>query len=125
MAPLVKRLPSAQIMILGSWDRVLCRAPCSVGSLLLPPPLLLPLPVLSLCQINKIIFSKKRVFYIIVFLCFDFVPQEFVHPFYRCGEWKEDFLKVKAGPLGAMGSGTIIVGSPWQVADTSTSPTSR
>ena len=46
VAQLVKRLPSAQVMIPASWDRVPHRAPCSAGSLLLP----LPLPaILSAC----------------------------------------------------------------------------
>jgi len=36
VAQLVKRLPSAQVVILESQDRVPCRAPRSVGSLLLP-----------------------------------------------------------------------------------------
>ena len=55
VAQLVKRLPSAQVMIPGSWDRAPHGVPCSAGSLLLP----LPLPVASpacaffLCQINK------------------------------------------------------------------------
>jgi len=55
MAQSVKCLPLAQVMILGSWDRAPYQAPCSVGNLLLPLPLLLPLLVLSLylCQINK------------------------------------------------------------------------
>ena len=35
----VKHLPSAQVMIPGSWDRAPHWAPCSVGSLLLPLPL--------------------------------------------------------------------------------------
>ena len=39
---LVKRLPLAQVMFPGSWDRAPHRAPCSTGSLLLP----LPLPLL-------------------------------------------------------------------------------
>ena len=43
---LVKRLPSAQVMISGSWDRVPHWAPCSAGSLLLLP-LLLPLPLFT------------------------------------------------------------------------------
>jgi len=38
----VKRLPLAQVMIPGSWDRVLHWAPCSAGSLLLPLPTALP-----------------------------------------------------------------------------------
>jgi len=51
----VERLPSAQVMVPGSWDRAPHRAPCSAGSLLLPLPLLLPLLMLSLSlsQINK------------------------------------------------------------------------
>ena len=57
VAQLVKRLPSAQVMVPGSWDRAPHRAPCSAGSLLLPPPLPATLPTcalsLSLCQINK------------------------------------------------------------------------
>ena len=54
---LVKYLPLPQLMIPGSWDRALHRAPCLARSLL--PPLALPLLVfplslsLSLCQINK------------------------------------------------------------------------
>ena len=43
VAPLVKLLPSAQVMIPGFWDQVLHWAPCSVGGLLLPLPILLPL----------------------------------------------------------------------------------
>ena len=57
VAQLVKRLPSAQVTITGSWDPALGQAPCSVGSLLFPlPPLLLtPLVLsLSLTKINKI-----------------------------------------------------------------------
>ena len=46
VAQLVKQLPSAQVMISASWDRVPHWAPCSAGSLLLP----LPLPAtLSVC----------------------------------------------------------------------------
>ena len=53
VAQLVKGLPLAQVMILGSWDQALNWAPCSVGSLFLP--LLLPLLVhmLSLSLSNK------------------------------------------------------------------------
>jgi len=53
VAQLVGRLPSAQVMIPGSWDQAPHRAPCSAGSLLLPLPLLLPLLVLSLSLSNK------------------------------------------------------------------------
>lgn len=47
----VEHLPSAQIMIPGAWDRGLL-----TGALLLPPPLPIPTPVLSLSvsQISKI-----------------------------------------------------------------------
>jgi len=38
VAQLVKRLPSARVMILESRDRVPYRAPCSAGGLLLPLP---------------------------------------------------------------------------------------
>ena len=55
-AQLVKHLPSAQVMIPGSWDQAPRWAPCSVGSLLVPP-LSLCLS-LSLKLINKIL--KKR-----------------------------------------------------------------
>jgi len=47
-----KHLPSAQVMIPGSWVQVSHPAPCSTGSLLLPLPLPLHLRlacVLSLC----------------------------------------------------------------------------
>ena len=43
----VERLPSAQVMIPGSWDRALSRAPCSVG-VCFSLCLLLPLLVFSL-----------------------------------------------------------------------------
>ena len=48
----LKHLPSPQVMILRSWDQALSWAPCSMGRLLLPLPLLLPLLVCShsLCQ---------------------------------------------------------------------------
>jgi len=49
VAQLVKRLPSAQVMILESLDRVPHRAPCSAGSL--PLPLTLPPLMCSLCLI--------------------------------------------------------------------------
>ena len=42
--PLDKRLPSAQVMILKSWDGA---APCLAGSLLLPLPATTPACVLS------------------------------------------------------------------------------
>ena len=54
VAQLVKCLPSAQVMIPGSWDQVPHWAPCSVGSLLLP--LLLPTPSHSL---SLSLFLKK------------------------------------------------------------------
>ena len=44
---MVKCLPSAQVMIPGSWDRDPHQAPCSAGSLPLPLPLPLPLLMLS------------------------------------------------------------------------------
>ena len=49
----LKPLPSAQVMISGSWGQALHRALCSAGSLL--PPLSLPasLSTCDLCQINK------------------------------------------------------------------------
>ena len=42
VAQSAERLPLAQVMIPGSWDRALCQAPCSVGSLLLLLPLFFP-----------------------------------------------------------------------------------
>ena len=39
VAQLAERLPSAQVLISGSRDRVPCGALCSAGSLLLPLPL--------------------------------------------------------------------------------------
>lgn len=48
MAQLVKRQPLAQVLIPVSWDRASYQALCSVGSLLLPRRLALPLFMLSL-----------------------------------------------------------------------------
>ena len=55
VAQLVKHLPLAQVMISRSWDGGLHWTCCSVGSLLLSLPLLLPLLVLSqsLSLLNK------------------------------------------------------------------------
>ena len=55
-------LPLAQVMIPESWNQAPRWAPCSVGSLPLPFPLLLPLLVLShsLSQINKIFLKNKN-----------------------------------------------------------------
>ena len=39
VAQWVKRLPSAQVMISGSWDRAPCQAPCSAGESASPFPL--------------------------------------------------------------------------------------
>ena len=53
---LVKHVPSAQVMILLSWDQALHQAPSSSGSLLLPlvpPACVSSLRYVSLCQINK------------------------------------------------------------------------
>ena len=66
VAPGVKHLPSAQVMISGSWGRAPHRTPCSVESLLFPFSLPLPLPLLmlilslSLSQIDKILNKKKK-----------------------------------------------------------------
>ena len=60
VAQLVKHLPLAMVMIPGSWVGAPHQAPCSAGSLLLPPPLLFPLHVFS-CSvkwINKNILKK-------------------------------------------------------------------
>ena len=53
VAQLFKHLPSAYVMIPGSWDRVLNQAPCSLGCLLLP----LPLPLLLCAPALKISLS--------------------------------------------------------------------
>ena len=63
MAQSGTRLLPAQVTILGSWDQVPRRAPCSVRTLLLPLPLLLPLLVcLSLSLINKYIHTYLKSF---------------------------------------------------------------
>ena len=61
----LKHLPSAQVMILGSWDRAPVWALCSAGSLLVP--LLIPLPQTPLSlfvslslKIFKILFKIKN-----------------------------------------------------------------
>ena len=56
----LKPLPSAQVMILGSWDQAPRRALCSAGSLL--PSLSLPasLTTCDLCLSNKEIKSLKK-----------------------------------------------------------------
>jgi len=63
VAQLVKRLPSAQVMIPESWDRVPHRAPPSLWGACFSLCLCLPLPLLvlslSVKQINKI-FKKKH-----------------------------------------------------------------
>ena len=62
VAQWVERPPSAHVMIPGSWDRAPCRAPCSVGNLLLPflltHPLLMFSPSLSLS--NQYILKRKK-----------------------------------------------------------------
>ena len=39
VAQSVEHLPWAQVLIQGPWDRILCRASCFLGSLLIPLPL--------------------------------------------------------------------------------------
>ena len=55
----VKRLPLAQVMILGSWNGVPCWALCWAGSPLLPLSLPLPLAC-ALSLSNKQIKSLKK-----------------------------------------------------------------
>jgi len=59
VAQLVQRLPSAQVMVPESWDRVPHRAPGSAGSLLLPLTLSPLMLFLFLSQINKV-FKKQN-----------------------------------------------------------------
>ena len=47
VAQSAKHLPSAQVIIPGSWNRVQHQAPCSKGRLLLPLPAALPATALS------------------------------------------------------------------------------
>ena len=54
----VKCLPSAQVLISGSWDGAPPQDPCLVGSLLLLPPLPLLVHALSLYLSLKSIKSK-------------------------------------------------------------------
>ena len=70
VSQLVKPLPLAQVMISRSWDQAPGRAPCSVGSLLLPLPLLFPPLVLTcvLCQINNPPQKKSELFFVVVVL---------------------------------------------------------
>ena len=49
----LKPLPSALIMVSGSWDQAPHRALCSAGKLLLPLSLPASLSICDLCQINK------------------------------------------------------------------------
>ena len=56
---LVKHLPSAQVLISGSWDRVPCLTPGSVGNLLLPLPLSLPCSTHAVCLSLSISLSNK------------------------------------------------------------------
>ena len=64
VAQSVKHLPSAQIMISGSWDQVLYQAPYSMESLLLSLPLHnypQHFCALSLSlSLNKILKKKKK-----------------------------------------------------------------
>ena len=46
MVQLVKHLPSSKVMISGSWDQAPHQAPCTVGSLLVPP---------SLCSLSLVL----------------------------------------------------------------------
>ena len=59
VAQSVKHLPSAQVMISGSWDGALHQAPCSVGSLILLLPLQLPLFMLPFSLSLSLSLSLK------------------------------------------------------------------
>ena len=62
VAQMVGCLPSAQVMISGTWDQALPWAPYTEGSLLLPVPLPAAPPSCALCQISKMFFKKIATF---------------------------------------------------------------
>ena len=53
VAQVVERLPSAQVMMLGSWDRAPHQGPCMEKSLLISLPLPFPLLVVFVSLSNK------------------------------------------------------------------------
>lgn len=57
VAKSVKSLPSAQVMMSGAWDRALQRAPCSEGSLPLPP---LPYPTPPLVLTLSYVLAQTK-----------------------------------------------------------------